>query len=199
MPFRAGQYKITIEEIKKMTRYGNCHKVGYWHREYPEPPRKKEQNLLETEEAVFCGLLEADGPPPEESGQGLHGADGPPAEQPELSLPEADGLQPEKPELSFPEADGLQPEEPELSEPANHSSLKTGGMKQILRQATLALTELEAMWKEFITQLQDGQQMTGQQVFEQFAVQILDPNNPLKIINKRPLQRLASLMGVTKK
>ena len=108
---------------------------------------------METEEAIFCGLLEADGPPSEEPGQGLHEADGPPAEQPELSLPEADGLQPEKPELSFPEADGLQPEEPELSEPANHSSLKIGGMKQILRQATLALTELEAMWKELITQL----------------------------------------------
>ena len=87
MPFRAGQYKMTIEEIKKVTRCGNCHKVGYWHRECPEPPRKKEQNFLETEEAVFCGLLEADGPPPEESGQGLHEADGPPAEQPELSLP----------------------------------------------------------------------------------------------------------------
>ena len=117
---------MTIEEVKKVTRCGNCHKVGHWHRECPEPPREREQNLLETEEAVFCGLLEADGPPPEEPGQGLHEADGPPSEQPELSLLEADGLQPEEPELSFPEADGLQPEEPELSEPANHSSPKTG-------------------------------------------------------------------------
>ena len=41
--------------------------------------------------------------------------------------------------------------------------------------------------------------MTGQKVFEQFAVQIFDPNDPTKVINKRPLQRLASLMGVTKK
>ena len=126
MPFRAGQYKMTIEEIKKVTRCGNCHKVGHWHRECPEPPREREQHLLETEEAVFCGLLEADGPPPEEPGLGLHEADGPPSEQPELSFLEADGLQPEEPELSFPEADGLQPEEPELSEPANHSSPKTG-------------------------------------------------------------------------
>ena len=55
------------------------------------------------------------------------------------------------------------------------------------------------MWEELITQLQDGQQWTGQKVFEQFAVQILDPNDPTKVINKRPLQRLASLMGVTKK
>ena len=81
----------------------------------------------------------------------------------------------------------------------NAVGFKEKGMKQILRQATSALTESETMWKELITQLEDGQQMTGQQVFEQFAVQIFDPNDPSKVINKRPLQRLASLMGVTKK
>lgn len=63
-PFKTGQFKITIEEVKKVTHYRNYHCIGHWHKEYPEPPRnkEKEQHYLETEEAVFCRLLEADEP-----------------------------------------------------------------------------------------------------------------------------------------
>jgi hypothetical protein len=93
----------------------------------------------------------------------------------------------------------VEPLDGETTDVINAVGFKEKGVKQILRQATSALTESETMWKELITQLQDGQQTTGQQVFEQFAVQIFDPNDPSKVINKRPLQRLASLMGVTKK
>ena len=54
---------MTIEEVKKVTKCGHCHKVGRWHREEcPELQRgggaEKEQHLLEFEEATFCGLLE---------------------------------------------------------------------------------------------------------------------------------------------
>ena len=57
-PWKAGQYKMSIEEIKKITRCGNCLRTGHWHRECTEPPRERDQHLLETEEAVFCGLLD---------------------------------------------------------------------------------------------------------------------------------------------
>ena len=60
---------MTIKEVKKVTKCGHCHKVGHWHRECPELQRvggaKKEQYLLEFEEATFCGLLEI---PEEEPG-----------------------------------------------------------------------------------------------------------------------------------
>ena len=56
--FKTGQFKMTIEELKKVTKCGNCHKTGHWHRECPEPPREREHHYLEYEEAVFCGMLE---------------------------------------------------------------------------------------------------------------------------------------------
>ena len=62
-PFLSGQYRMTIEEVKKVTKCGHCHKVGHWHRECPELNRQgaeKEQHLLEYEEATFCSLLETD-------------------------------------------------------------------------------------------------------------------------------------------
>jgi hypothetical protein len=59
-PFREGQFKMTIEQLKKVTKCGICHKVGHWHRECPErgQPSLKETHHLETEEAIFCGHLE---------------------------------------------------------------------------------------------------------------------------------------------
>lgn len=54
-------FRMSLEEIdqlKKITKCGFCKKVGHWHKECPEKGAK-EQNLLETEEASFCGLLEA--------------------------------------------------------------------------------------------------------------------------------------------
>lgn len=58
-PFKTGHYKMTIEEVKKVTRSGHCHRVGHWHRECPDLQKgnhEKEQHFLE--EATFCGLLE---------------------------------------------------------------------------------------------------------------------------------------------
>ena len=51
---------MTIEQLKKVTRCGICHKVGHWHRECPERSNNapKETHHLETEEAIFCGHLE---------------------------------------------------------------------------------------------------------------------------------------------
>eukprot|EP00435_Cladocopium_sp_Y103_P075525 s90_g59.t1 len=93
-PFRSGQYKMTIEEVKKVTKCGHCHKVGHWHRECPDLHRgshEKEQHWLETEEATFCGLLENDENQmsPIEDYQNLH----PPEDEltgPETSFPSCD-------------------------------------------------------------------------------------------------------------
>ena len=63
-PFKSGQYRMTIEEVKKVTKCGHCHKVGHWHRECPDLHRgsgEKEQHYLQSEEATFCGMLEVDG------------------------------------------------------------------------------------------------------------------------------------------
>ena len=51
-PFREGQFKMTIEQLKKVTKCGICHKVGHWHRECPErgQPSSKETHHLETEQ-----------------------------------------------------------------------------------------------------------------------------------------------------
>lgn len=65
-PFREGQFKMTIEELKKVTKCGICHRVGHWHRECPEKDKHKtgpkETNFLEMEEAIFCGRLQHSGP-----------------------------------------------------------------------------------------------------------------------------------------
>lgn len=61
-PFKTGHFKMTIEELKKVTKCGNCHKTGHWHRECPEPPREREQHYLESEEVIFCGMLEKEDP-----------------------------------------------------------------------------------------------------------------------------------------
>ena len=73
---KAGSYKVkldgnmTLEELKAVTRCGKCKQVGHWHKD-PECPRNqgagraKEVNFvenepIETEEAIFCGLLEGE-------------------------------------------------------------------------------------------------------------------------------------------
>ena len=62
-PFKEGQFKMTIEELKKVTKCGICHKTGHWHRECPDRDKtkgnnQKETHILETEEAIFCGHLQ---------------------------------------------------------------------------------------------------------------------------------------------
>ena len=64
--------KPTLDALKRVTRCGNCQKIGNWHRECPEPDRRggkgngaygqKEAMLVELdrdhEEAFFCGFLQ---------------------------------------------------------------------------------------------------------------------------------------------
>ena len=68
--------KQTVEQLKQVTRCGNCLKVGHWHKECPEPPRRngkgsasahgaKETMFIEVDkggdhEAFFCGHLQAE-------------------------------------------------------------------------------------------------------------------------------------------
>ena len=73
---KSGNYRVkldgnmTLEELKAVTRCGKCKQVGHWHKD-PECPRNqgagraKEVNFvenepIETEEAIFCGLLEGE-------------------------------------------------------------------------------------------------------------------------------------------
>ena len=62
-----GQYKVSIEEIKRRTKCNNCGTLGHWKRECPLPPKSSnakvnDTHLLESfeemEEAVFLGMLE---------------------------------------------------------------------------------------------------------------------------------------------
>ena len=55
------QVRMTLEEVKKITKCSNCHKVGHWHRECPEKG-VKDQHWLEMDsgEAFFCGLLDTE-------------------------------------------------------------------------------------------------------------------------------------------
>jgi|Cyp1metagenome_2_1107374.scaffolds.fasta_scaffold10170_19 hypothetical protein len=46
---------MTIEELKKVTQCGTCHKTGQWHRECPDRDKvkgnnQKETHIIETEE-----------------------------------------------------------------------------------------------------------------------------------------------------
>ena len=59
-PIQPGKYRMTIEEVKRVTRCGICKKVGHWHRECPDRDKEHEQHHLAMEEATFCGLLEPD-------------------------------------------------------------------------------------------------------------------------------------------
>ena len=53
--------RMTLEEVKKITKCSNCNKVGHWHRECPEK-NVKEQHWLEMDsgEAFFCELLDVE-------------------------------------------------------------------------------------------------------------------------------------------
>ena len=59
---------MTIEQLKKVTKCGICHKVGHWHQECPERGQSssKEAHHLETEEAILCGHLERELPAKDE-------------------------------------------------------------------------------------------------------------------------------------
>ena len=59
-PIQPGKYRMTIEEVKRVTRCGICKKVGHWHRECPDRDKEHEHHHLAMEEATFCGLLEPD-------------------------------------------------------------------------------------------------------------------------------------------
>ena len=53
------QVRMTLEEVKKITKCAICRKVGHWHRECPEKNTKEQHYItLESEEASFCGYLE---------------------------------------------------------------------------------------------------------------------------------------------
>ena len=59
-PFKEGNYRMTIEELKKVTKCAICRKPGHWHKECPDKDKDrnapKEAHSLE--EAIFCGHLE---------------------------------------------------------------------------------------------------------------------------------------------
>ena len=64
---KPGQYKVSIEEIKKRTRCKNCGTVGHWKKECPLPAKSSNakvnnthllESLAEMEEAVFLGMPE---------------------------------------------------------------------------------------------------------------------------------------------
>jgi len=57
---RGGNYRMSLEEVKSRTRCTKCQQIGHWHKD-PECPKNKpakETLFLESEEAIFCGLLE---------------------------------------------------------------------------------------------------------------------------------------------
>ena len=70
----SGKIDMTIEELKKVTKCGICKKPGHWWKECPQRDKEKEAHVLEvpltqnleSEEALFCGLVETDRLPPEE-------------------------------------------------------------------------------------------------------------------------------------
>ena len=57
---RGGNYRMSLDEVKARTRCTRCQQIGHWHKD-PECPKNKpvkETHFLESEEAIFCGLLE---------------------------------------------------------------------------------------------------------------------------------------------
>ena len=60
-----GQYRMSLEELKKNSRCSRCNQVGHWHKDpqCPKNQKTKESHLLETaemdetEDAIFCGFL----------------------------------------------------------------------------------------------------------------------------------------------
>ena len=64
---KGGFYRMSLSEAKSKSRCSKCQQVGHWHRE-PECPlnkpganqasKPKEIHLVESEEAIFCGLLD---------------------------------------------------------------------------------------------------------------------------------------------
>ena len=60
-----GQYRMSLEELKKNSRCSKCNQIGHWHKDpqCPKNQKTKESHLLEaaemdeTEDAIFCGLL----------------------------------------------------------------------------------------------------------------------------------------------
>ena len=57
---RGGNYRMSLDEVKALTRCTKCQQIGHWHKD-PECPKNKpvkETHFLESEEAIFCGLLE---------------------------------------------------------------------------------------------------------------------------------------------
>ena len=70
----SGKIDMTIEELKKVTKCGICKKPGHWWKECPQRDKEKEAHVLEvpltknieSDEALFCGLVEHDQDTPEE-------------------------------------------------------------------------------------------------------------------------------------
>ena len=66
-PIRPGSYSVTIAELQKRTRCNRCHQIGHWKRDCKNPPAKRtedsvktnETNYLEnTEEVFFAGFID---------------------------------------------------------------------------------------------------------------------------------------------
>ena len=66
---QGGNYRMSIEELKKVSKCKACNQVGHWHKD-PQCPKNnnktKEAHYMEnlqdeTEEAIFCGNLMVDG------------------------------------------------------------------------------------------------------------------------------------------
>ena len=63
-PLRAGNYRLSITELKQRTKCRRCGRLGHWQRECPLPPNTKEQpahflevNFDESDDVMFCNFL----------------------------------------------------------------------------------------------------------------------------------------------
>jgi hypothetical protein len=82
--------------------------------------------------------------------------------------------------------------------PECKESLKNKGVKHVLSQARLALSETAEMWQKHITHVQPSAKEAQQQL-EEFSGQIFNAQKTGKVSDRRQLKQLASLMGVSKK